>query len=75
MFSSDSFSFLVDITMAPAMKAMKAMKARATKHGGLTQTQVISSVAETSGLKTIVTRPFKPLHIACSSIPITFASP
>jgi nucleoid DNA-binding protein len=37
--------------MAPAMKAMKAMKARAMKSGVLTQTQVISSVAETNGLK------------------------
>jgi len=34
--------------MAPAMKAMKA---KAMKSGVLTQTQVISSVAETNGLK------------------------
>ena len=34
--------------MAPAMKAMKA---RAMKSGGLTQNQVIASVAETNGLK------------------------
>merc|ERR1712188_248765 len=38
--------------MAPAMKAMKAVKAKAAmKSGVLTQTQVIASVAETNGLK------------------------
>ena len=38
--------------MAPAMKAMKAMKARAMKSSGvMTQTQVYSSIAETNGLK------------------------
>merc|ERR1712188_59515 len=42
---------LSSTTMAPAMKAMKAMKAAAMKSGALTQTQVISSVAETNGLK------------------------
>ena len=36
--------------MAPSMKAMKAMKA-AKKTGVLTQTQVMASGAETSGLK------------------------
>jgi len=38
--------------MAPAMKAMKVMKAAAMKSGGaMTQTQVLASVAETNGLK------------------------
>jgi nucleoid DNA-binding protein len=38
--------------MAPAMKAVKAMKAKAAmKSGVLTQTRVIASVAETNGLK------------------------
>ena len=36
--------------MAPAMKAMQAMKP-AMKSGVLTQSQVIASVAETDGLK------------------------
>merc|ERR1712224_327534 len=38
------------ITMAPAMKAMKARAAM--KSGVLTQTAVLASVAETNGLKT-----------------------
>ena len=38
--------------MAPAMKSMKAMKARAMKSSGvMTQTQVLASIAETNGLK------------------------
>ena len=39
--------------MAPAMKAMKAMKAAAMKKssGVMTQTQVLASVAESNGLK------------------------
>ena len=40
--------------MAPAMKSMKAMKAAAMKKssGVMTQTQVLTSIAETNGLKT-----------------------
>merc|ERR1711862_345679 len=38
--------------MAPAMKAMKAMKASAMKSGGaLTNTQVMASIAESNGIK------------------------
>merc|ERR1711904_211231 len=42
------FSFHL-AAMAPAMKAMKARAAM--KSGGLTQSQVVASVAETNGLK------------------------
>merc|ERR1712166_839275 len=48
-FLSQSSFFLT--TMAPAMKAMKAKAAMKTG-GVMTQTAVLSSVAETNGLKT-----------------------
>jgi len=53
-FSSIYFFLLphnpLSVTMAPAMKAMKARAAM--KSGAMTQTAVLASVAETNGLKT-----------------------